>query len=167
MKKLLAPRKPHFRLLALLLPGLVLVACDNSLNISPTVPTFTEINTNIGALRTLEISGTLAAAQGTVIRATILFDGLEIEGARSRCQEFDGCSELELSGVIGAFVGHHTITFKVLRQESDFEDYLATGFVEVTRADVQLPEPARLDLQPTRATLQAGEGVRFEIDLLD
>jgi len=167
MKKLLAPRKPHSRLLALLLPGLVLVACDNSLNISPTVPTFTEINTNIGAVRTLEISGTLAAAQGPVIKATILFDGQEIEGARSRCQEIEGCSELELDGVIGAFAGHHTITFKVLRQEADFEEYLASGIVEISRADLHLPEPAHLDLPPTRATLQAGEGVRFEIDLLD
>jgi hypothetical protein len=167
MKKLLAPRKPHSRLLALLLPGLVLVACDNSLNISPTVPTFTEINTNIGAIRTLEISGTLAAAQGSVIKATILFDGQEIEGARSRCQELDGCGELELAGVISAFPGHHTITFKVLRQEAELEDYLASGIVEIFRADLNLPEPAHLDLPPTPASLHAGEGVGFEIDLLD
>jgi hypothetical protein len=153
--------------LALLLPGLVLVACDNSLNISPTVPTFTEINTNIGAIRTLDISGTLVAAQGSCIKATILFDGQEIEGARSRCQEIEGCSELELDGVIGAFAGHHTITFQVLRQSAESEEYRASGRAEVSRADLQLPGPAILDLVPKRGTLQAGQGLTFEIDLLD
>jgi len=167
MKKLLAPRKPHSLLLAMLLPGLVLVACDNRLNISPTVPTFTEFTNNVGVIRTLDISGSLAAEQGSCLRATILFDGQEIQGARTRCQEAEGCAELQLAGVVAAFGGHHTITFKVLRQSQETQGYLAAGAIEVSRAGLQLPEPVVLDLSPTRASLQAGEGVTYEIDLVD
>lgn len=167
MKKLLTPRKPRSLLWAILLPGLVLVACDNQLNISPTVPAFTEINTNVGAVRTLEISGSLAAEQGSCQRATILFDGQEIQGSRARCQEAEGCAELQLAGVIGALAGHHTITFQVLRQSQEIQGYLAAGAIQVSRAGLQLPEPVVLDLQPIQATLQAGEGVTYEINLLD
>ena len=167
MKKLLDPRKPHSLLVAMLLPALVLVACDNQMNISPTIPTFTDITTNLGDIRTLRISGSLVADQGTCSKATILFNGVEVDGARSRCEDPQGCAELELAGVISTPAGHHTITFKVLRQSAESQEYLATGAVEVSREGLDLPQPAILDLQPTRAALQAGEGVSFEIHLTD
>ena len=153
--------------LAPILLGLVLGACDNSVNISPTEPRFSDLTPTVGALRTLRISGTLASAQASCQRATILFDGQEIEGARSRCREAQGCAELDLAAVVSAPVGHHTITFRVLRQSAEAEEYLASAIVEVSRDDVQLPEPAVLELQPVRATLQPGDGVTFEIDLWD
>lgn len=167
MKKLLATRKLHSRLLAMMLPVLVLVACDNQLNISPTAPTFTDITGTVGAIRNLHISGSLAAEQGSCLRATILFDGQEIDGARSRCQDSEGCAELELAGGIGAFAGRHTITFKVLRQSAETDEYLARGIVEISIADLQFTEPVTLDLAPKRGSLQAGEGLTFEIHLLD
>lgn len=167
MKELLAHRKMHYGLLAMLLPGLVLVACDNQMNISPTVPTFTDITTNFGAIRTLRISGSLVAEQGSCLRATILFNGVEIQGARTRCEDAQGCAELELAGEIGAPAGHHTITFEVLRQSAESQEYRVTGRVEVSGADLRFLEPAILNLRPKRAALQAGEGVSYEIDLLD
>ena len=120
MKKLLAPRKLHFLLLAILLAGSVLVACDNQMNISPTVPTFTEFHLQRRrAIRTLRISGSLVAEQGSCLKATILFNGVEIQGARSRCEDAQGCVDLELAGDIGTPAGHHTITFQVLRQSAE------------------------------------------------
>ena len=167
MKKLIAPRGIHPRWLAMLLLGLVLGACDNQVNISPTEPRFPDFTPTVGALRTLRISGSLAAAQGSCLKATILFDGQEINGARSRCQKAQGCARLELTGVVSSPAGHHTITFKVLRQSAEADEYLATGLVEVSRFDVQFPEPVVLELQPIRATLQPGDGVTFTIDLWD
>lgn len=167
MKKLPAPRKLHYQLLVMLLPGLVLVACDNQLNITPTAPTFTDFTANVGGIRTVSISGRLVAEQGSCIKATILFNGQEIDGARSRCNDAQGCAELELAGEIGTPPGHHTITFKVLRQSAEIEEYQATGRIEISGADLNLPEPVSINLQPKWAALQAGEGVTFKIALLD
>ncbi len=167
MKKLQVVRNPHFLLLAMLIPGLVLVACDNQMNFSPTVPTFTNFTSNAGGVRTLRISGSLVAEQGSCVKATILFNGVEIQGARSRCQEAQGCVELELAGDISTPAGHHTITFQVLRQAVEIEEYLASGQVEISGADLHLPQPVVLDLLPERASLKAGEGVSFQIHLLD
>lgn len=167
MKKLLTRRSLQSPWLAMLLLGLVLSACDNSVNISPTEPRMPDFTPTVGALRTLRISGSLAAAQSSCLQATILFDGQEIEGARSKCQAAKGCADLELGAVVSAPAGHHTITFQVLRQSAEADRYLATGIVEVSRADVQLPEPVVLELQPVRATLHPGDGVSFAIDLWD
>jgi len=54
---------------------------------------------------------------------------------------------------------------RLLRQAEEVDSYLATGIVEVSRLDVQGLDPLIIQLQPTRATLQAGEGVTFELDL--
>jgi len=167
MKKLLAHRTFHYRLLAMLLLGSTLAACDNQVNVGPTEPMFPDLTPTVGALRTLQISGSLASAQGSVSKATILFDGQEINGARSLCPESQGCARLELAGVVSSPAGHHTITFKVLRQSAETDEYLATGTVAVSRPEPLFPDPVVLDLRPTRATLQPGEGVSFEIDLWD
>jgi hypothetical protein len=151
----------------MLLLGLVLGACDNSVNISPTEPRMPDFTPTVGALRTLSIAGTLATDKGSCAKATILFDGHEISGARVRCQKAQGCARLDLAGVVSSPAGHHTITFKVLRQSAEAQDYVASAIVEVSRDDVQLPEPAVLELEPVRATLQAGDGVSFTIDLWD
>lgn len=154
-------------LLAMVLLGSVQSACDNQLNISPTVPTFTEITTNVGSLRNLQISGNLESEQGSIVRATILFNGHEIQGARTRCDLPDGCADLDLQGVISSPTGRHTLTFKVLRQSEESSQYLASGSIEVTRTGIQLPDPAVIDLEPVRASLSAGEGITFEFELSD
>lgn len=167
MKQLSNRRRHPSALLAMLLLGLALAACDNEINVSPTAVTFPDFSSPVEALRTLHISGTLAAERGSCIKAMILFDGSEINGTRVRCPDSEGCSELDLAGEISAFAGHHTITFKVLRQSAETDDYLATGAVEVSRLDLNLPDPVVIELQPTRASLREGEGVTFEIALLD
>ena len=167
MKKYQPHCSLHAPMLAILVAGMVLTACDNQLNISPTVPTYSDFDDSVGGLRTLSITGTLAAEKRSCEKATILFNGAEIPGARSLCQEAEGCAELELAGVISAPAGHHTITFKVLRQRVDSDEYLVTGSVEFAGIDLGFLEPFALELQPKRATLQPGEGVTYEIELLD
>ena len=160
-------RSYRSQLLAMLLAAAALAACDNQINVSPTVTAFPDFPSPVDALRTLEISGTLVAEEGSCKKATILFDGLEIQGARTRCEDPNGCAEMALSGVISAFAGHHTITFQVLRQSQDIDTYLALGEVEISRLDLNLPDPVEIELGPTRAPLGPGEGVTFDIDLLD
>ena len=167
MKNQLAEKKSLLLVLTAVLAALGLVACDNELNISPTAPSFIDVDANVEALRTLHIHGSLNAETGSCVRATILFDGLEILGARTRCADSDGCEEIALEGVISAFAGRHTITFQVLRQADPVQDYLAAGEVEITRAGIDLPDPARLELAPVREELSAGQGVTYTIDLID
>ena len=154
-------------LLTVLLLATAVTACDNQVNVAPAVIAFPDITSPVEAIWTVRISGTLAAEQGSCIKAMILFDAAEIGSSRVRCQEPDGCDELELSGVVTALAGTHTIAFKVLRQAEEVENYLGTGFVEVSRADLNLGSPVILDLRPTRESLQEGESVIFEIDLRD
>ncbi len=167
MKNQLTKKKLSIVLLAVLLPAFGLVACDNRLEISPTVPTFTSVSVNVGALRTLDIHGTLLAENGSCVRATILFDGVEINGARSKCPEAAGCTRLDLHGTVSAFAGEHVITFQVLRQRQSLEDYLATGEVEITGIDLGSLDPVRLELPPTHGTLSEGQGLTFELELQD
>lgn len=167
MKRLLTRHSWFFSALAPILLAIVVGACDNSVNISPTEPRFQDFTPTAGALRTLAISGSLSAAQGSCLKATILFDGQEVDGARSRCQEAAGCTQLRLAAVVSTPAGHHTITFKVLRQSAKVEEYLASALVEVSRSDLQLPEPVVLELEPVRANLRSGDGVSFDIDLWD
>ena len=167
MKKLHNRRVSLVPLFVLLLLGLALAACDNQVNIGPTEPEFSAFTPTEGGLRTLSITGTLVADQGSCVKATILFDGLEINGARSKCQSAQGCTELHLAGVVSAPAGHHTITFKVLRQSADIEDYLATGAVGISGLELDFLEPVSIELRPTRAALQAGEGVSFDLNLYD
>jgi len=55
----------------------------------------------------------------------------------------------------------------VLRQSAESEEYLASGQVEISRADLQGLQPIVFGLLPERASLKAGEGVTFEFDLQD
>jgi len=165
MRKQLNHRSIRTLLLAPILLALVVAGCDNEMNIGPTEPQFPVIPSTADAVWTLHISGSLAAANGSLLNATVLFDGQELDGARIQCEEAKGCAQLELGGVVGtAFRGHHPITFQVLRQAAENEDYLATGIVEVSRVDSPSLESLVIQLQPTRATLQAGEGVTFDIE---
>ena len=151
----------------LLLLGLMLAACDNRVQIGPTEPQFQAFTPTEGGLRTLNITGTLVADQGSCLKATILFNGTEINGARAKCHSAQGCTDLHLAGVVSAPAGYHTITFKVLRQSADIEDYLATGAVGISGLELDFLEPVSIELRPTRAALQAGEGVSFDLNLYD
>ena len=167
MKHKTLHRNQFTALLAALIIGTGLVACDNQVNFSPTVPTFGDFDPQEDAMWTVRISGSLASDHGSCIKATILFDGQEIQGAKTRCEDPGGCSRLELSGVVNALEGHHTITFKVLRQSVEQDGYLASGFVELTRGDLDFGTGVLLNLEPIRDTLQQREGVTYEFDLRD
>ena len=165
MRRQLNHRSIRTLLLAPILLALVVAGCDNEMNIGPTAPQLPHFPHTGNATWTLHISGSLAAANGSLLNATVLFDGQEIDGARIRCEEVKGCAQLELEGVVGTpFRGHHPITFQVLRQAAESDDYLATGIVEVSRVDAPSLDPLVIQLEPIRATLQAGEGVTFDIE---
>ena len=165
MRNRLNHRSIGTQLLATILLALVVAGCGNEMNFGPTAPQLPQFPRTGDAIWNLHISGSLAAANSSMLSATVLLDGQELEGARSQCQEARGCAQLELGGVVSTPAGHHTITFQVLRQAAEIDSYLATGIVEVSRLDVQGLDPLIIQLQPTRATLQAGEGVTFELDL--
>lgn len=167
MKHQLTNHSSHLRLMAMLILGLALVSCDNQVNVGPTAPRFSDMSPTVGALSTLNISGTLISEQGSCLKATILFNGEELDGARSRCHKAKGCAALELAGAVSTPAGHHTITFKVLQQSAETDEYLAAGSVAISRVDVQFLEPVVLNLETTRASLQSGEGITYEIALLD
>jgi hypothetical protein len=146
--------------------ALTAVACDNDVNFSPVAPTFPNLQ-NIGNVttagsRSLEISGSLTATQGSCLEATILYDGKELEGARAVCREGPGCARLELTADVLSASGHHTISFQVLSQSSEVVDYVAEGSVLMFREG--LPFVMTIDLEPTRATLRRGESVTFGVD---
>ncbi len=167
MKRRNHRHRPWGPLPAILAFGLALAACDNHLNVGPTAPLLPTEPANVGMLKTVEIEGVLTSERGSCLKATILFNGQEIPGARARCQSDQGCGELLLAGVVRAPAGHHSITLQVLRQAETIDDYLASGTVRISRPDIHLLSPVTLELFPTRASLQAGEGVEFEIHLYD
>ena len=165
MRKQLNHRSMRSHLLATILLALVVAGCDNEMNIGPTAPQLPHFPPTGNATWTLHISGSLAAANGSLLSATVLFDGQEIAGARIQCEKVKGCAQLELEGIVStAFRGHHPVTFQVLRQAAENEDYLATGIVEVSRVDAPSLDPLVIQLEPIQATLQAGEGVTFDIE---
>ena len=84
MKQKLNQWRPRAAILAMLILGLVLVACDNQFNVGPTEPDFPRFDPNQGQIKTLEITGTLVSEQGSCLKAAILFDGQEINGSRAR-----------------------------------------------------------------------------------
>lgn len=144
--------------------ALALVGCDTDVNVNPTAPTFPSF-TPAGPGRSLEILGSLTAAQGSCLEATVLYDGQELEGARAVCREAAGCATLELSAVAHSDPGHHTISFQALRQAPEAVDYWAEGAVRVSRDG--LPFEATIALEPTRARLRSGQSVTFEIHFLN
>jgi len=142
------------------------LGCDNSMSFNPTAPQWPDWNSSLAGVRTLEIDGVLQAQDGSCLEATVLYDGLEVPGARSRCPSPAGCSQLELTTSFQSTSGQHTIAFQVLRQSRELADYRAQGSVRVSREGVNLGGvPMRLG--PTVATLAAGETVSFEIQFSD
>jgi hypothetical protein len=111
--------------------------------------------------QTFRITGTLTAARGTLREATILYDGRELPLGRAVCDDAAGCESLELqAGAIGATPGYHAIAFQVLAQSPSVVEYLAEGQV---RGELGPADP--MTLGPTRASLEAGQSVTFEIQL--
>jgi hypothetical protein len=104
----------------------------------------------------------LTARQGSLIEATVLFDGEELDGGRTLCREESGCAKLELSANVYSSSGHHTISFQVTSQSPEVVEYIAEGKVLVTREN--MPFVLTIDLEPTRVTLRHGEKATFEVD---
>ena len=143
--------------IVLLVAALASVGCNNDVNITgPEFPTLTP------QWQTFQIVGTMTAEEGWIQEATILYDGIELVGARAVCVDNDGCRQLQLRATsIGATAGRHTIAFQVLRQSRNRIDYSVEGEVlaELGPAD-------HIVLGPVQRTLEAGQSVTFEFDHL-
>lgn len=137
----------------LLAVALTSFACSGEVNVTaPEFPTFEG--------QGFQVAGTLSADEGSVLEATILFDGREMLGARAFCAKPNGCNELQLdAATFGATSGQHTIAFQVLRQSSSRVKYKVEGEIvpDLDTAD-------NIALGPAQATLEAGESVSFEFD---
>lgn len=144
--------------------ALTLVACDNSVNFSPTEPRYTDFPP-VGE-RTLQVSGSLTAEAGSCLEATVLYDGVELPGARAICSDPRGCAELELAAVTRTGSGRHTISFQVLDQSAEVVEYSVRGEVLVTREGLALGG-VKISLGPTSATLRPGEIVTFDVLFTD
>jgi len=144
--------------------ALVLAACDAEMNVSPTEPWYPGF-TALGE-RSLQITGSLQAENGSIVEATILYDGLELPGARARCRAQAGCSELGLSATALTAAGVHTISFEVREQSAELVEYRAQGNVRVNREGL-LYGGVNLALGPERAALRRGERVTFTIEFSD
>ena len=158
---------PDGRWVVVVLVGLALgalVGCNNSMNFNPVAPEWPDWQSNLPGTRTLEIDGVLQIQSGACLEATVLYDGHEVPGARSRCPHPAGCAELELEAEVLTATGHHTISFQVVRQSQEVVDYRAVGTVLVHRGNLNLglgDMPIRLG--PSLATLEAGGAVDFGI----
>jgi len=141
----------------------VAAACDVSTNVGPVGP-LPISGSGLGA-RSLQISGTLVAEQGSTLEATVLYDGLELPGARVTCPDAGGCAALDLVATTESGAGRHSISFQVLRQSRETIRYRAEATVLVSRQNFS--PVATLDLGSRRSTLGAGESVDFEIALWD
>jgi hypothetical protein len=142
------------------------IGCDNSMNFNPVAPEWPNWTQAMPGARNVEIEGTLEIQDGGVLEATVLYDGLEVPGARSRCPQPAGCDELELEAALVSASGRHTIAFQVLRQSQDVVEYRAEGTLTVSRENVNLGGfPLRLG--PQRASLAAGEAVTFDVQFID
>lgn len=144
--------------------ALAAVGCSGKVSFSPTAPEWPIPNP--AGLRSLHISGSLTAADGSCLAATVLYDGQEIAGARTQCAEPAPCARFELEALTTSESGHHTVSFQVLQQSQPAIDYMVQGSVLVTRDNISLPG-VRMPLRPTRATLRTGEVVTYEIDFSD
>jgi len=146
------------------------LACDNSVNFkAPTMPEWPDWQdwpAGVPGTRTLQIEGALAIQDGGVLEATVLYDGLEVPGARSHCPQPAGCAELELEASVRSATGNHTISFLVLQQSRETVDYVAGGTVVVSREGLALGGVA-MPLGPTHARLEAGGAVTFEVVFTD
>ena len=165
MRRRIEYRRSTSLLFATMLLVLVVGGCDNEMNIGPTAPHVPQFSLTGNPVWTLHISGSLEAANGSLLSATVFLDGREVDGARIQCEEVTGCKRLALEGLVGtSFRGHHPLTFQVLRQTREIDDYLATGTVEVSRVEAPSADPVVIQLEPIRAALRAGEGVTFDVE---
>lgn len=153
-------------LVSVLFVGVALLAsgCDNDVVFrSPTAPRTPWAP--VGD-RTLQVSGSLEAIDGTCFAATVFYDGREVEEARVTCPEEAGCGAVELRATIETDAGHHTLSFMVLSQSEEVVEYWATGSVTVFRENLFLTG-ATLPLGPTRAKLGVGDEIAFELQFED
>ena len=107
----------------LLAAAIISIACSGEVNVTaPKFPDYTAQGQGF------QVAGTLDAVDGSVLEATILFDGREMLGARAFCANAGGCNQLHLdAATFGATVGQHTIAFQVLRQSSSRVEYAVDG----------------------------------------
>lgn len=149
----------------------LLTGCGDVSVTGPTLPSALPQGPQQGSpstsVRMLEIVGSLNTDLGSCVEATILYDGQELVGARSVCQEDSGCTQLELTALARSSSGRHTISFQVLRQSPVAVDYFVGGTIRVSRVDLALGTSVTLFLEPTRATLRSGESVTFDVDFRD
>jgi len=139
---------------------LALAGCDAGVEVNPAGPSYTPF-APLDSERSVEITGRLIAQDGTCVEATILYDGRELPGARAECASAHGCDWLELSGSVRSGEGHHTLSFRVLRQSRQTVEYRAEATVRVRRDGLSFT--ATLPLEPARARLQSGESVSFDV----
>lgn len=154
-------RPPHLRrpaaVLVILVATLALGACDHDIEITAPEfpgPTSTPVTS---ADRTLEISVTLTALEGSCVEATLFYDGVELAEAHRTCAE--GCARLELSALTPRTAGEHTLEVRVLRQSRDAVDYRVAGEALIIGSTPRLSIP----LGPTQETLRAGESVSYPL----
>jgi len=147
------------RALAVSICAVALTGCDNTASLNPAAPSFQPLT--LGPGRSVEIFASLAAEQGSCMEATILYDGVEVPGARAECANANGCVRLDLTGAARTATGRHTISLQVLSQSPEAVDYLATTTILVSRDGSS--QSVTLPLEPSRATLRAGQSVRFEV----
>ena len=107
--------------------------------------------------RTLEISVTLTALEGSCVEATLFYDGVELAEAHRTCA--DGCTRLELSAFTPRTAGDHTLEVRVLRQSREAVDYRVAGEALIIGSTPRFSIP----LGPTQQTLRAGESVSYQL----
>ena len=64
---------------------LTTLACDNSVSFNPVAAQWPDWTSSLAGARTLQVDGVLQIQDGSLLEATLLYDGLEVPGARSRC----------------------------------------------------------------------------------
>ena len=143
------------------------LACDGSVNVTgPSWPEPSEWSWSEPGTRSLQISGSLETQDGACLEATVLYDGVELAGARSGCAEASGCALLQLNGSASSKSGRHTISFKVLRQSQATLDYVARGSVLVSREGLGLGGVA-IPFGPKRARLGEGDALTFDVEFVN
>jgi len=144
--------------------GLLAVGCGDINFNTPTTPTWTFPGSGAG-IRTLQITGSLTAEQGTCIEARVLYDGRELPDSRTVCPDEAGCVRLDLSGETTTGAGRHTLSFQVLRQPDGATAYVADVSIRLTREGLSFVY--RMSPDPVRKTLRAGDTVSFQLSFQD
>lgn len=146
--------------------ALTAVACSGDVSVGPVAPDWPDWPDGWTGVRPLQISGTLEAEDGRCFEATVLYDGRELAQARSLCPQARGCARLEVEAGVSSIAGHHTISFKILRQSQEVVKYRIRGMARLSGEGLSLPG-VEIPLGPESAALKAGESVSFGIDFID